>query len=159
MHVRNIIATTTLALLAGALLIHPAAAAATHSPGPTIERPSPDMGRTAEPGDPFFPATTNAPTSQPPKTYAPWEATCVYGGKAEAGKFWIGFKNTGTTTIPKGTVLLIDTPYGTYKVKTIDELEPGETYSFAYFDKNPGPIDCEIDFSPSPADYPPEGPR
>lgn len=136
------------------------AAATRNSPGPMggidpiVTR---GVGDTTSPGDPFLPNKPNG--SQPPKDYAPWKATCVYGGKAEAGKFWIGFTNTGTTTIPKGTVLLIDTPYGTYKVKTVVELEPGETYSFAYFDKNPGPIDCDIDFSPSPADYPPEGPR
>jgi len=157
MHIRNIIATTTLALLAGAALIHPAAAAATRSPGPTIERPGPDTGRTAEPGDTFLPNQPNG--NEPPKTYAPWEASCVNGGLSDVDKYWIGFKNTGNNTIPKGTVLLFESPYGTFKVKTVVDLEPGQVYPVVYMDKPSGTIECTIDFSPSPADYPPEGPR
>jgi hypothetical protein len=115
------------------------------------------IGDSTSPGDPFLPNQPNG--NQPPKDYAPWAATCVYGGNAEHTKFWIGFKNTGNTTIPKGTVILIDTPYGTYKVKTVVDLEPGQIHTIVYADQPFVHGDCMFDFTPSPADYPPEGPR
>ena len=137
------------------------AAATRNAPGPTMGGADPIVTRSAgestSPGDPFLPNQPNG--NEPPKTYAPWEASCVNGGLSDVDKYWIGFQNTGNTTIPKGTVLLFESPYGTFKVKTVVDIEPGQVYPVVYMDKPSGTIECTIDFSPSPADYPPEGPR
>lgn len=123
MRICNIVATTTLALLASATLIHPVAAAAARSPGPTIERPGPDTGRTAEPGDPFFPPTTNAPTSNPDIATYP-KLTCYF--EIVDGQVVIHWFNAGTAAAPVGSMITGTTASGIGVSWSITEpIEPG----------------------------------
>lgn len=131
----------TLRLLAATLLVAltavpatQALAAATRSHGPTIERPGPDTGRTAEPGDPFFPPTTNAPTSNPDIATYP-KLTCYF--EVVDGKVVIHWFNAGTAAAPVGSMITGTTSGGIGVSWYITEpIEPGASITMTV-DMNP----------------------
>ena len=111
-----------------------AIAATTRSPGPTIERPGPDTGRTAEPGDPFFPPTTNAPTSNPDIAAYP-KLTCYF--EIVDGKVVVHWFNKGTAAAPVGSMITGTTSGGIGVSWYITEpIEPGASITMT-LDMNP----------------------
>ena len=111
-----------------------AIAAATRSPGPTIERPGPDTGRTTEPGDPFFPSTTNAPTSNPDIATYP-KLSCYF--EIVDGKVVIHWFNKGTAAAPVGSMITGTTSGGIGVSWYITEpIEPGASITMT-LDMNP----------------------
>ena len=131
----RILAATLLVALTAASAT-PALAAATRSPGPTIERPGPDTGggRIAEPGDPFFPPTTNAPTGNPDIPAFP-ELTCYF--EILDGKVVIHWFNKGTAAAPVGSMITGTTSGGIGVSLYITEaIEPGAKFTMTV-DMNP----------------------
>jgi len=125
------------ATLLAALIAVPATqalAAATRSHGPTIERPGPDTGRTAEPGDPFFPPTTNAPTGNPDIATFP-KLTCYF--EILDGQVVIHWFNKGTAAVPVGSMITGTTSGGIgMSVYMTEAIEPGAKYTMTV-DMNP----------------------